>query len=209
MSKLLAASLAFLATAALAKDPPPLRPQPANTYPAHEAHEDVIVAVDPYDTPEKSKAIFGKHDPLKIGILPLYVVITNNSKDAVRMDSLKVELTTANRESAGPIPAAVVSLRAQGKKIPTGMEPRAGGSPIPRLPRRADTGAISAIVDREFLLRMIPPGETVGGFLFFDTGDVRHPLPGGHLYMTGLTWARTGRELLFFEVPFDKYLKRP
>lgn len=189
-----------------AKDPPFQHPQPAATYAARDAHEGVTVAADPYDTPEKSKKAFGKYDPLKIGVLPVYVVITNSTGDALRLDALEAQFVAADRDVAEPIPAGTVSLRVKGQKPPRlGSKPNP--SPLPRLPERYDPSAIAVIVDQEFVLKMVPPGETVGGFLFFDIRMRRNVLSGARLYLTHVTWARTGKDLLFFEVNFDDYLK--
>lgn len=192
---------------AAGKEPVQVRPQPANTYAAHDSHEGVAIAAEPYDKPEKSKAVFGKHDPLKIGILPVFLVITNNTQDAVRLDDLQVQFISGDRRRAEAIPAMDVSLRLKGRRPPPQIDASRKPLPIPRLPQRRDPGAIPEIVDREFLLKMVPPGDTVGGFFFFPLGLERNPLSGARLYLPGITWARTGRPLLFFEISFDDYLK--
>lgn len=183
-----------------------LRTQPAASYAARDAHDGVTIAADPYERPEKSKEVFGKYDPLKIGVMPVLLVITNASQDAVRLDNLVIQFIAADRQRAEPIPADEVSMRVKGKKAPPKMGPR---SPLPRLPKRADPNVISAIVDHEFLLKMIPPGDTVSGFLFFDTNRRPDVLKGARLYLTGATWARTAQPLLFFDISFDDYLGRP
>lgn len=197
----------FLAAPFLAaKDPPPqIRPQPAATYPAKDGHDDVIVAVVPYDTEEKSKAVFGKYDPLKAGVLPVYLVISNNSKDVVRLDKWTVELIAADRQRAEPTPAGTVSLMLRGKKMPRSMDPPRG--PLPRLPERYNTDDEAALLSREFALKMVPPGDTVGGFLFFDTGRRTHVVRGAKLYLTHITWGSTGKEMLYFEIKLEDALK--
>jgi hypothetical protein len=205
MRSFLLVLLAVWAGSLAAKDPVQIRPQPANTYAARDGHEGVTIAGQPYDQEDKRKEVFGKYDPMRVSVLPVYVVITNSSTDAVRLDRWEVQLIAADRSRASAIPAGTVSLMVSGQKVPSGAEPPRG--PIPRLPQRYDPKAVSAIVDRELVLKMVPPGETVGGFLFFDTARRAAILRGAQLYLTGLTWARTGKELLFFEVRFDDYLK--
>src|SRR5258706_2596090 len=118
MRAALALAVVFLpALCLLAKDPPPqIRPQPAATYAAKDSHDDVIVAAIPYDTEEKSKAVFGKYDPLKAGILPVYLVISNNSKDVLRLEKWTVEFIAAGRQRVEPAPAGTVGLMLRGKK---------------------------------------------------------------------------------------------
>jgi hypothetical protein len=44
---------------------------------------------------------------------------------------------------------------------------------------------------------MIPPGQSAGGFFYFQTGHG----PNARLYVTGIAEASSGRELLYFEFP--------
>lgn len=187
------------------KVPPQIRPQPAATYAAKDSHDEVIIAAVPYDTEEKSKAVFGKYDPLKVGVLPVYVVISNNSKDVLRLDKWTVEFIASDRQRAEPTPAGAVSLMLRGKKLPRSMDPPRG--PLPRLPERYDNDVEPALLSREFLLKMVPPGDTVGGFFFFDTSRRRGVVRGSKLYLTNMTWGSTGKELFYFEIKLEDALK--
>jgi hypothetical protein len=53
------------------------------------------------------------------------------------------------------------------------------------------------IQDRAFAAPVLPPGETVWGFFYFQARYREN----GILYITGLTEAATGNELFFMEVP--------
>jgi hypothetical protein len=44
---------------------------------------------------------------------------------------------------------------------------------------------------------MIPPGQSAGGFFYFQTGY----RPGAKVYLSGITEAGSGRDLLYFEFP--------
>jgi hypothetical protein len=46
---------------------------------------------------------------------------------------------------------------------------------------------------------MIPAGQSASGFFYFQTGFQR----GSRIYITGLTEADTGKEVLYFEVPME------
>jgi hypothetical protein len=41
--------------------------------------------------------------------------------------------------------------------------------------------------------------------LFFDVSDLSNPLPGARFYLTGVRDS-SGHELMYFEVPLDKYV---
>jgi hypothetical protein len=46
---------------------------------------------------------------------------------------------------------------------------------------------------------MLPPGQSASGCLYFQTGLQR----GASLYLSGITEAGTGKELLYFEIPLE------
>jgi hypothetical protein len=55
------------------------------------------------------------------------------------------------------------------------------------------------IEGRAFAAQMLPPGQSANGFFYFQTGLQR----GATIYITGLTEAASGQELLFFELPLS------
>jgi hypothetical protein len=175
----------------LSDDPPKVRPRAAASYDARDSHEGITIAAEAYDSDEKIKAAFGNHDPRKAGVLPVYVVFFNPSKDALRLDALEVTLQRGHNQFP-QIAAIDVNRRLNGIKMPKGTNPVKIKAPL------------SAIVDQEFLLKMVPPGETAGGFLYFDRFSP--PLSVGpddtRLYLNKIQWAGSGRELLYFEIAF-------
>jgi hypothetical protein len=44
--------------------------------------------------------------------------------------------------------------------------------------------------------------------MFFDVSDIANPLAGAHFYLTRVRDAK-GNELMYFEVPLEKYLSAP
>ncbi len=53
----------------------------------------------------------------------------------------------------------------------------------------------------------VEPHSTRAGFLFFDIANIQQPfLAGAHLYVTGVRDGN-GQELMFFDIPLDKYLE--
>ena len=78
-------------------------------------------------------------------------------------------------------------------KVVTGPIPTAG----PRLSRHKNPLDAWEIEGRAFSAKMIPAGQSAGGFFYFQTGR----RPGARVYVTGLEEASSRRELLYFEFP--------
>ncbi len=51
-----------------------------------------------------------------------------------------------------------------------------------------------------FTAAAVEPHTTRSGFLFFDVRDVKQPVEGAHVYLTGVRDSN-GNELMYFEVP--------
>jgi hypothetical protein len=84
--------------------------------------------------------------------------------------------------------------------------------PIP-LPKKEVKGGVSRKtwdeIDRaQFEAKAVEPHSTVRGFLFFDIQDIANPLPGASFYLMGVRDAK-GNELMYFEIPMEKYLSAP
>jgi hypothetical protein len=183
------------------RDQREFRVKPAESYPARDVHENLVVAAEPYETPDEIKSAFGKDDPYKLGFLPVLVVISNNSAKTVRLDRMKVEFITRERQKVEPTPANDVVLRLRGG----GRPPDIPGQRLPRLPGSKPAGDKGAdVLARAFEMRMVPPQATASGFMYFDVGRRRDWLAGAQLYLTGLVWANDGQELMFYEVDLDK-----
>src|SRR6266404_9886993 len=71
----------------------PFKAQPAASYPAHQSVEKITVGVDPYTSSEKLKTAFGKLDPNEHGVLPVLVVIQNDTDKSLRLDRLRAGYT--------------------------------------------------------------------------------------------------------------------
>jgi hypothetical protein len=56
-----------------------------------------------------------------------------------------------------------------------------------------------------FQAHVVEPGGTQSGFFFFDLSETQKSLAGAHLYVTGVRDGG-GNELMFFDIPLDKYL---
>jgi hypothetical protein len=177
----------------------------AINYPAHDFHRDskVAIAADPYDTPEKSKIFsvdFAAH-----GLLPVFFVVTNDGDQPVSIANMEITLITANHSKLTPVSTDDLYRRLSNPQSSTRP------SPIP-LPHKVK-GTIGKkemeeIESSQFAAKAVEPHGTQSGFLFFDVSGISSPLPGANIDITGVADAK-GEELMYFEIPVDKYLNAP
>ena len=179
--------------------------QPAKTYPAHDEHpsESVTLGLDPYDLPDKA-SIFSVHYG-DVGLMPIFVVITNDGDQTVALSGMKAELVTVNRTKIPPASEDDIYRRIS---RPTGT---ISPNPLP-WPKKAkgsiSKDAMEEIQNTQFAAKAVEPHGTQSGFMFFDVSDISNPLAGAHFYLTGVRDAK-GNELMYFEVPLEKYLSAP
>ncbi len=177
--------------------------RPAKTYVAHDDHptESVIVGIDPYDTEEKAK-IFSVHYR-ELGFLPVFVVITNDGDQPVSLNGLSAQLITANRSKLVAAEEEDVLRRLSRPSARTSNYPL----PFP-------TGRVKGGVKKEyqeeihnarFGAKAVEPHSTQAGFMFFDISDISNPLDGAQFYLSGVLDSK-GNELMYFEIPLDKYV---
>ncbi len=165
-------------------------------YPNQQTTEGVTIAAEAFVTDDQAKTAFGKLNPWRYNILPVLVVIRNNSQGAVRLDKMQFEYQLPDHSRADAIPASDVKY-SQGPGKPKltagplgGIRVGPGKSPL----------NVPDIEIRAFSAKMLPPGETASGFVYFET-DVTSA--GASLYITGLANAATGKELYYFEIPLS------
>src|ERR1700674_262582 len=65
----------------------------------------VTIGVDPYVSGDKLKPAFGKLVPYQYGVLPVLVVIRNDSGQAIRLNQMKAEYLGPNGDRADATPA--------------------------------------------------------------------------------------------------------
>jgi hypothetical protein len=184
-------------TAAFAADKPPaFQPGPAASFAQHQTNDKVTVGVDPYVMGDKVKVAFGKVDPYQYGVLPVLVVIQNDSDVSIKLDTLHAEYVGPNGDRVDATPAKDVRYAKAPQRPnviggPAGAAPKVFGKKNP-----LDEWEIEG---HAFAAQMLPPGQSASGFLYFETGLQR----GATIYIRGLTEAKSGKELLFFELPLN------
>lgn len=178
----------------------------AFNYPAHDLHRDekVSIAADPYDNPEKAKIFtinFAEH-----GFLPIFFIVTNDGDQPVSIINMQVKLITANRSKLTPIDPDDLYRRLSNPQAKT-----SSNIPLP-FPRKVKGGVTKQQMDEvessQFAAKAVEPHTTQSGFLFFDIADLNSPLRDATIDISGVTDSK-GNELLFFEIPMDKYMNAP
>jgi hypothetical protein len=179
--------------------------QPAKNYPAHDAHsnEAVTLGLDPYDMADKA-GIFSVHYN-DVGLMPIFIVITNDGDQPVSISGMKAELITADRSKIPPATEDDIYRRIA--KPPGNISP----NPLP-WPKKAkgsvSKDAMEEIQNAQFAAKAVEPHGTQSGFMFFDVSEISAPLAGAHFYLTGVRDAK-GNELMYFDVSLEKYLSAP
>jgi hypothetical protein len=181
-------------------------PQPAKTYPARDEHSDeaVTLALDPYDMGDKANIFSVRYN--QIGMLPILLVVTNDGDQPVLLAGMKAELVTVDRAKLSPVTPDDIERRLSHPST------SANRYPLPFPTKRAKGGVSQEtreeIENAQFGAKAVEPHSTQAGFLFFDIQGVPTPLAGAHFYLTGVRNAQ-GHELMYFEVPLEKYLSAP
>ena len=180
------------------------RPGPAESFEHRQSVSGLTVAADAYSTKEETKQAFDKLDPNRYGVLPVLVVMQNDSGEALRLDEMRVSYVRADGRTYGAVPADEVRYL-RGAERPRGI-PQPRTSPIPRSPIPGLGGGNNnnpldawEIEGRRFAAEMLPPGDNAYGFFYFDVLLTR----GAILYLTGIREASTGQELFFMEIPLE------
>ncbi|SRR5579883_13972 len=187
--------LSITAAFAADKEHTVFRPDPASSYPHRQTNDKVTIAADPYVSGDKVHAAFGKLDPYAYGVLPVLVVIQNDSSKTIRLDRIQAVYNGPQGDKVEATPAGDVRYL-QGPN-----RPRVPAGPTARLPIGKGKNPLNAweIEGRAFAAKMLPAGQTASGFFYFQTGLQR----GATLYLNGLEDATSGQELFYFEIPLE------
>lgn len=178
----------------------------AINYPAHDFHRDekVAIAADPYDNPDKAKIFsinFAQH-----GFLPIFFVVTNDGDQPVSIANMQIKLITGHESKLTPVGTDDLYRRISNPQAKTSTN-----NPLP-FPHKVKGGVTKQQMDEvessQFAARAVEPHTTQSGFVFFDVADLNSPLQGANIEITGIMDGR-GNELMFFEIPMDKYLQAP
>jgi len=166
----------------------------AASYASKDSHpnEKVTIALDVYDSSPKDE-VFTTHY-MQEGILPVFLVITNDGDRPISLTQMHAQLVTAGRAKLDSLGVNDV-MRRVGHVNVSSTNPGGRKTPIP-IPGTGGKNKSRA----KFSAYAVEPHSTQGGFLFFDIQDLRNPAAGAHLYIDGVRDSG-GTELMYFDVP--------
>jgi hypothetical protein len=189
-----------------AKDHQPPALQPATNYPAVDFHatEQVAVAADPCDTPDK--CAFFRIDYLKYGFLPVRAIVTNNSDASISLAEARIDFYTGEGDKVlAAVPEDVE------RRTDTIANPATPGvvlpAPFPRIHAHSHNKDKQIQGDFDaygFQSLTVEAHATRAGFLFYNIQGLGHPLEGARLEVRELRDA-SGKDLAPFDVSFDNY----
>lgn len=151
----------------------------------------MTIGAEPYVSGDKLKAPFGKLVPYQYGVLPVLVCLQNDSGQTITLKGMQAEYVGPNGDRVRATAASDVKFaRAPSRPMVV---------PGPISIKRKNPLDTWEIEGRALSAEMLPAGASAYGFLYFETGVQR----GATLYLSGIAEAKTGKELLFFEIPIE------
>jgi hypothetical protein len=182
-------------TADNTKDAAKFSPGPASSYPAKQTNDRVTMAVVPYDTEELAHTAFGKLNPNQYGVLPVLVIIQNDTDQALKLEHLDAEYTGVDGRQVEATPADEV--RTLGGTDRPNIQTTT--NPLPKLHKHKNPLDVWEIDGLSFAAKLLPPHESAHGFFYFQTTH----RPGSKFFLSGVKVAATGQDLLYFEIPLE------
>jgi hypothetical protein len=165
---------------------------------SHQTSEKVLVGAKAFDNADLVAEAFGKKtDLLKYGVLPVLVVVENQRDTSIDLREMEVSLVASDgRHVSAMSPEEISYLGKNGHRRPKGP---GEGIPLP-LPQKKNPLVAPEITGRAFAAGMLPPGDSVSGFFYFEAmSEV-----GDSLYLSGMRDPRTKKEVMYFEFPLKK-----
>ncbi len=198
---------AWLANPALAADHATPAVQPATSFAAVEVHdnEKVAIAAEPYDTKQK-ESIF-RVDYLGHGVMPVLLIVTNNGDKPISLRDARILFQTRSGDRIQAAAPEDIERLMTRKEREGGRIPMPGPIPTIKLKPKASNKDIEEDFNQfEYAALVVEAHTTRAGFLFYDVSQLADPLRGSKLHLHKLMDAN-GKELFYFEIPFDKYVQ--
>jgi hypothetical protein len=182
------------------------------TLPARDAHQNMLVAADPYVSAQSSKVKFGKHSPFEAGILAVDVYFRNDNDSPVRLNPdtvlLRIGAEGQPRQKLGALSADDVADRTL---LEDPKDPRRSRLPYPLPGSTGRSGRDKNWQEFDSILRslamsstVIPPHGVVHGFFYFDIAGHFDWLSNATLNVPDLAFMIGDKPVFFFEVDLGK-----
>lgn len=195
---LLIFALGFVTAGAMAQTDPA-------SLPAHDSHQGLLIAANPYISANRYKEKFGKHTPYDGGILAIELYFRNDNDSPIRINLKTIQLLVSapggSRQRLDPLsPEEVADLVLAKPKDPS---PRI---PIPRVgaPRKShdkDWEEFAGTLRSAALATdLLPPHATTHGFVYFDVDHHYDWLSTSRFDVPDLTFMTGNKALFFFQI---------
>ena len=202
----LAAAIAFGlgATSAWAGEKTAPAAKPAAEYAAHETHPDehVTLAAEPCE--DAKDCAFFRIKYQDHGLLPIRLIITNDSDHALSLDEARMQFISAANDKLPAATSDDINRRLFTIK-------NARGTKIPVIPITVHHPVDKKILDDDrdfgFKTTTVAPHSTLAGYLIYDVKQLDDPvLEHAELYVKMIRTKDGNQELFAFSIPFDKWL---
>jgi hypothetical protein len=174
--------------------------------PAHDSHQGLLIAADPYVSAERYKDKFGKHSPYEAGLIVIDLFFRNDNDLPVHLNLKTIQLLVSipgeSRQRLDPLSPEDVADRVLEKRpkdpTPRFPIPRVGA---PRSPHNKEWEEFAGAV-REAALNtdLLPPHATTHGFVYFDVDGHYDWIPDARVEVPDLAFMNNPKPLFFFEI---------
>lgn len=180
-------------------------PDPASLA-AHDSHQGLVIAADPYISPERYKDKFSKHSPYDAGLIAIDLLFRNDNDLPVRVNLKTIQILVrppgGSRQQLDPLSPEDVADRVLAKR-PKDPTPR---FPIPRIgaprsPHNKEWEDFAADVRGAALnTDLLPPHATTHGFVYFDIDGHYDWILDARVEVPDLAFMNDPKPLFFFEI---------
>jgi hypothetical protein len=180
-----------------------VRVESAKNYLFHQAQDKMIIAADPYNNHTKILSAFDLKEMGRRGILPVHIIITNESEHVMAVNGAAIQFVDAHKRYYESLaPEEVLRLLMQSSSQPSlGRQPVP--FPIPRSSGRSsgDLFEIQTDLKNKSLERArVNPKSTAGGFVFFHISQDTLNLDGCSIYIPEVKDITGNKDFLFYEI---------
>ena len=172
------------------------KPKAAKEYPSHQDVGKLKIAAVKFESDEETRPAFGKVNPNEYGVLPVFLILENNSDQTLLLDRMKVAFQYSGGEIAptppGDLPYLIAPKRPHtGPKVPLPI-------PIPLPKKKNPMGGIE-LQTRAWSAKSLLKGESATGFFYFQARYRKN----AKIYITGIREGLTNKELFYVDVAMD------
>jgi len=176
---------------------------------AHDAHQGLLVAADPYVPVTRYKAKFGKRSPDEAGVVAIDVYFRNDSESPIRLNLDTVVLLISapgeSKQKLEPLAPEDVADMVILKNRPDPTTKRRLPLPLPAGVPKSGKGKAwdefaGTLRSAAMPTDVLPPHATVHGFFYFDIDHHYDWLSNARLDVPDLVFMLDKKALIFFDV---------